>query len=217
MNRLIIAGILMSVLSGCATKTVPLTSTVGSTYRGKSITYSIHETPGFSATTADKAMFGAIGGVAMLSKGNDIIQENEVQDPAEAIGAALVDDLASKYELIVKKPTKQASSKSTEKIAADYGFADLVLDVQTRSWGFAYFPMDWNNYHVMYTARLELIDTSSGEAIATGSFAYDSKDNAVHPSYDQLIDNQASGLKNEITKARDQCIMEFRQRIFNAR
>lgn len=217
MKKAIIAGILIATLSGCATKTVPLSSSTGSKYRGESITYSMHKTPSFSAMTAGKAAFGALGGVAVIDKGNEIIQENGVQDPAATIGATLVHDLAKKYGLIIKQPTVTTSSKKAGVIASDYSNADLVLDVQTRGWGFAYFPMDWNNYYVMYTAKLQLIDTSSGEAIATGSFAYDSKYNTVHPSYDQLISNQAVGLKNEIRKARDQCIIEFRQRIFNAR
>ena len=217
MKRTIIAGILIATLSGCATKTVPLTSSVGSSYRGKSITYSIHETPSFSAMTAGKAAFGALGGAAMISKGNKIIQENEVPDPAATIGATLVNDLATKYGLIVKQPTKHTSSKKLETIASDYRDADLVLDVQTRNWGFAYFPVDWNNYWIMYTAKLQLIDTQQAKAIASSSFSYDSKDNINHPSYGQLTNNKAEGLKQEIIKARDQCIIESRQRIFNAR
>ena len=217
MKKTILAGLLIATLSGCATKTVPLSDSAGSKYRGKSITYSVHKTPSFSAMTAGKATFGALGSVAMIDKGNDIIQENGVQDPAATIGVTLAHDLATKYGLSIKQPAVIASSKKTDVIASEYSTADLVVDVQTRAWGFAYFPMDWNNYYVLYTAKLQLIDTSNGEAIATGSFAYDSKDNAVHPSYDQLINNQAAGLKNEILKARDQCIIEFRQRIFNAR
>lgn len=225
MKKIIIAGVLIATLTGCATKTVPLTSNVGNAYRGKSITYSLHEKPSFSAMTADKAMLGglggaiggAIGGASMTSKGNKIISENEVPDPAEIIGATLVNDLATKYGLIVKQPNVRSSSNNMNAIALDYSDADLVLDVQTRSWGFAYLPMDWNNYWISYTAKLRLIDTKTGDELATGSFAYDSRDNAEHPSYEQLVNNKAAGLKQELIKAQDQCILESRQRIFNAR
>jgi hypothetical protein len=217
MKRIIIAGVLIVTLTGCATKTVPLTSSVGNAYRGKSITYAIHEVPSFSAMTADKAMFGALGGAAMISKGNKIIRENEVPDPAATIGATLVNDLAIKYGLIIKQPTKRTSSKKTEQVASDYRHADLVLDVQTRGWGFAYFPMDWNNYHIMYTAKLKLIDTKKATELAIGSFAYDSKDNKKHPTYGQLTNNKAERLKQELKKAQTQCIIESRQRIFSAR
>jgi hypothetical protein len=217
MTRATIAGILIATLTGCATKTVPLASSIGSAYRGKSITYSIHETPGFSAMTADKAAFGGLGAAAMISKGNEIIQENKVQDPAATIGATLVQDLATKYGLIVQQPTVRTAAKKPSEIASVYKDADLVLDIQTRGWGFAYFPLDWNNYYIMYSAKLQLIDTKQGTVLAVGSFAYDSKDNEKHPSYKQLTDNQAEGLKLEIIKARNQCIIESRQRIFNAR
>lgn len=215
MNKVIIGAVLVATLSGCATKTVPLTSNIGSAYRGKTITYSVHEQPDFTAFTADKAMFGAIGGASAVSKGNKIITENKVPDPATIIGATLVNDLATKYGVVVKQPTKGTLSKKPEEIASDYNDADLVLDVQTRNWGFFYFPLDWDNYYIMHSAKLQLIDTKNGSVIASGSFAYDSKDNGRHPSYGQLTNNEAAGLKVELIKARNQCIIEFRQRIFN--
>lgn len=217
MKRIFLAGLLIATLSGCATKTVPFSARSGGQYRGKTITYSLHETPSFSAMTAGKAAFGGLGGAAMVSKGNKIVLENDIQDPAPTIGATLVNDLASKHGMIVKQPAVRTASKKADVIAADYSDSDLVLDVQTRGWGFAYFPVDWNNYYVMYTAKVQLIDTASGESLAEGSFAYDSKDSVSHPSYEQLLNNQAAMLKTQLLKARDQCITEFRQRIFNAK
>ncbi|MBT8046570.1 MAG: hypothetical protein KJN67_05340 [Pontiella sp.] len=214
MKKVIIGGVLIATLSGCATKTVPLTSSVGNAYRGKTITYAVHEKPSFSAMTADKAMFGAIGGVAMINKGNKIIRENNVPDPAATIGATLVNDLAIKYGLVVKQPTKRTSSTKTEQVASDYRNADLVLDVQTKNWGFAYFPMDWDNYRIMYGAKLKLIDTRTVTELASGSVSYDSKkSNGKHPSYGQLINNQAAGLKQELKKAQTHSIIDFRKRI----
>ncbi len=164
--------------------------------------------------TADKAMFGAIGGAAMISKGNKIIRENNVPDPAATIGATLVNDLATKYSLVIKQPTIQTSSTKTAEIASDYRNADLVLDIQTRNWGFVYLPMDWDNYRILYSAKLKLIDTKKVAELASGSASYDSKkSNSHHPSYEQLIDNEAAGLKQELLKAQSHCITDFRQRI----
>jgi len=218
MNKLIISAILIATLSGCATKTIPLTSSVGNAYRGKSITYAVRETPSFSAMTAGKAMFGAVGGAAMVVKGNEIVRENHVPDPAITIGATLVNDLATKYGLIVKKPIKRTSSKKPTQVASDYSNADLVLDVRTKGWGFVYFPMDWNNYRILYNDELFLIDTAKSEVIASGSSKYDSaKVNSSHPSYEKLINNQAAGLKQELKKAQSHSINEFRRNIFRAR
>lgn len=214
MNRLIVGMGLISILSGCATKTVPLNPNAGSAYRGKSITYAIHETPDFSAMTAGMATFGGIGGAAMVGKGNKIIRENEVPDPARAIAAVLVNDLATEYGLLVMLPNKKTHAKNPEGIASDYRESDLVLDVQTFNWGFAYFPLDWNNYRILYVCKLKLIDTEKQTVLAVGKFKYDSKDSGVYPSYDQLMNNKAEGLKMELKKAEEKCIADFRKRIF---
>ncbi len=213
MKKVVLSAVLIATLSGCAT--VPLTSSVGSAYRGKSITYAVREKPYFSVTTTGIAVFGPLGSLVTADKGNKIIRENDVPDPATTIGATLVNDLATKYGLVVKQPTKRASSWKTAQVASDYSNADLVLDVQTHKWGFVYFPMDWNNYHIMYQAKLKLIDTKKVVELASSSVSYDSKKyNSQHPSYDQLINNKAAGLKQELKKAESHCIIDFRKRVF---
>ncbi len=214
MKRFIFGIGLILTLGGCATKTVLLTPSIGSAYRGKSITYTVREVPDFSAMTAGKGMFGAIGSVAMVSKGNKIIQKNEVPDPAIAIATSLVNDLATKYELTVKRPNKKTESKNAEEIAFNYRDSDLVLDVQTFNWGFVYLPLDWNNYRILYICKLKLIDTKKQTVIASGKFQYDSYESGVYPSYDQLMNNKAEGLKRELKKAEKECITDFRERIF---
>jgi len=51
--------------------------------------------------TPGKAMFGAIGGIAMVASGNKIIQDNNVVDPASKIGDKLTEALAEKYHMNV--------------------------------------------------------------------------------------------------------------------
>ncbi len=213
MRKLIIMGIMVATLSGCATKTIPLTASVGSAYRGKSITYAVHETPDFSAMTADKAMFGGLGGVAMVSKGNKIIKENEVPDPAITIGATLSQELATKYGLMVKSPSKRTASKKVADLSSDYNDVDLVLDVRTFNWSFSYLPMDWDNYRILYVSKLKLIDTKKQTVLASGTFKYDSSDSGIHPSYGQLMNNKAEGLKKELKRAEAKCIADFKERI----
>lgn len=216
MKIVIISAVLIATLSGCATKTIPLTSSVGSAYRGKSITYAVHEEkPSFYAMTAGKSMCGGAGAAAMVCEGNEIIRENNVPDPAVTISATLVNDLATKYDLVVIQPTKKTSSTKTAQVASDYGNADLVLDVKTKSWGFAYLPMNWNNYRIMYNAKLKLIDTKKTVELASRSVSYNSINDNKHPSYNQLIDNDAVGLKQELEKAKTHCIIDFRKIIIS--
>lgn len=174
-----------------------------------------------TAGKASMGAFGAIGGAlageSMQSAGNKIIAQNEVTDPAPTIGITLATDLANKYGLKLVHPATAASGKKLAQVAQTYAQqADLVLDVQTRGWGFSYFPVDWNNYYIFYGAKLKLIDTKATEEIAVSSFMYDSKDESNPPSKDQLLANNATVLKQKITTAQNQCIYETRQRIFNA-
>jgi hypothetical protein len=52
--------------------------------------------PDFAAMTAGKAMFGMVGAFAMISAGNKVIRENNVEDPAHYIGSELAGFLCRK-------------------------------------------------------------------------------------------------------------------------
>lgn len=208
--------LLFACVSGCATKTLPLNSSTGNLYRGKKITYSVHETQDFSAMTAGKAVFGGIGGVAMVSKGNQIIHGNDVPDPAAIIANSLVTKLATQYDLVVKAPEQKTASKKPAELAKEYDYADLVLDVQTFNWGISYLPMDWNSYRILYFSRLNLIDTKTSKVIASGSFKYDSKENGSCFSYEQLTGNNADGLKKELNKAEKASIEAYNEKVIRA-
>ncbi|MBN2785892.1 MAG: hypothetical protein JXR25_13805 [Pontiellaceae bacterium] len=214
MKNLLLTVMIVLICSGCATKNVALKSDIGNAYQGKSITYTHHEVPDFSAMTADKAMFGGLGGPSMVSKGNKIVQENGVPDPAISIASSLANDLAAKYALTVKPPKQKTDFKKPAELAKQYNYADLVLDVQTFNWGFSYLPMNWSSYRILYFSRLKLIDTKTAEVIASGAFNYDSKDSGFYPSYGQLTNNKADGLKNELKKAEKACIENYKDRIF---
>lgn len=218
-KTLLLSAAMVAFLSGCATKTVQLESSTGSAYRGKIITYSMYEKPpAFMASSAGKAAFGALGAGAMLTKGNALVKDNNIQDPAATIGVTIATDLAQKYGLTLVHPPHVLTENNLSEVAASYAnTADLVLDVQSRGWGYSYFPLDWNNYYIIYSAKLRLIDTKQAKELAVGSFAYDSQDDPTPPTNEELLLNGAAGLKAELVKAQNQCILETRQRIFNAR
>ncbi|RCV88556.1 hypothetical protein [Billgrantia montanilacus] len=55
-----------------------------------SITMSSREKPNFLAMTAGKAMVGGlVGAAAMMIAGNNIVEENEIEDPAGHISSGL--------------------------------------------------------------------------------------------------------------------------------
>ncbi|MFX8274111.1 hypothetical protein ABTL44_19005, partial [Acinetobacter baumannii] len=74
-----------------------------------------YSTPSFTAMTAGKAMFGAIGGVAMVAAGNSIIKENDIQDPARKIGQHLAEKLVAAHGMrLVDDTNKTAEDDKVE-------------------------------------------------------------------------------------------------------
>lgn len=204
------------VLTGCvSTRSIPLQRERIATLKGGTITLTKREKPPFSATTAGKAMFGAIGAVAMIVHGNKIVEENAIEDPAGYIATALAGELASANAMTVV-PTEGvlARGRNPAELARQYSGADLLLDVQTVNWTFVYFLPDLTRYRVVYSAKLRLIDTKTGKGVAEGFCARVPEKSDDAPSYDELLADQAARLKQELATAADHCISDFRAKVF---
>jgi hypothetical protein len=212
MFRAVTVLVLGALVCGCvSTKTVPVDVASTSSFQGKTITTSRRGVPDFSAMTAGKAMFGMVGVAAMISKGNAIVRENKVEDPADYISSRLIADLAQKHSLSpAENGGTLVADETPEKLATQYASSNYLLDVRTINWSFGYFPADWNSYRVIYSAKLRLIDTSNAKVMAESfcSRVPDKTDGA--PSLDELTANQAQRLKDELRAAADYCIGEFK-------
>lgn len=86
-----------------------------------------------------------------------------------------------------------------------------MVDVQTINWSLGYFPTDWNHYRVIYTAKARLIDSGSKAVLAEGSCVRIPQDNTGAPTYDELLANEASLLKKELSAAADECVKSLRK------
>ncbi len=218
MKRLGVLAISVLTLTGCvSTKVVPIQQERMANLKGSTITVTTREKPSFGATTAGKASFGLLGAAAMISAGNEIVKKNAVEDPAGSIARELANSFATANAMTVV-PTEGVLAKGTNpaELARQYSGADLLLDVQTVNWGFAYFPTDWNNYRVIYSAKARLIDTKTRKVLAEGfcSRVPDKTDDA--PSHEELLANQAARLKQELQVAADHCISEFRAKVLKS-
>ena len=206
----------MIMVSGCAAdKHVTISQQTAATLSGKVLQKSKYEKPDFSAMTFKKASFGLIGAGSMIAAGNDIIEKNLVEDPAiymsEEIGLALSD----KYGLSNSQVNPESCpSDNLNTVINTYKQADLILDIKTIGWGFLYYPTHWKSYHLNYGARLRLIDTQNKKVIAEESCKYFPEYSEDAPSYNDLVDNNAAGLKNELHKAADYCIEIFKEKAF---
>ncbi|HEX9982924.1 MAG TPA: hypothetical protein VGF69_06655 [Thermoanaerobaculia bacterium] len=215
MRMMVMAVSVVVLLTGCvSTQTVPLRQERLAALQGGTITVTNRPKPGFTALTAGKAMFGMIGAAAMIVAGNKIIEENAVEDPAGYIATALATELASANTMtLVPKEGVLARSWKPAELARQYTGSDLLLDIQTVNWSFGYFPSDWNNYRVIYNAKLRLIDTKSGKLLAAGFCSSIPDKSADAPSHDELLADNAARLKQELTEAADHCIIDFRTKV----
>ena len=199
------------LLAGCvSTKNVKADISALQANQYRTMTLSAREKPSFSAMTAGKAQFGLIGAAAMISAGNRIVRENDVADPAVYIGEQLAAVVASNLGVQLAGNSGQlASSTKPRELAAQYAGSDLLLDVQTVNWSFAYFPTDWNNYRVIYSAKVRLIDTRTSKLLAEGFCASLPERSEDSPSRNQLLDNGAEGLKRKLRAAADKCVPQL--------
>lgn len=218
MLRVIAVVLGVVTLTGCvSTKNVPLHHGRAAALKGSTLTVTKREKPSFAAMTAGKAMLGIVGATAMIVKGNNIIEENHVDDPAGYIADALAAELATAHGMtIVPVEGVIATSGHAADLSKLYRGADVVLDVQTVNWSFVYYVTDLNNYQVIYTAKLRLIDTRNRRVLAEG-FCPPLRPKAEDaPGYDELLANQAARLKQELRVRADRCIADFRDRVLMA-
>ena len=202
-------------LGGCvSTKIVPVDHKALAGLQGGTVVVSQREKPSFAANTAGKMMFGAVGAVAAISSGNDIIRDNDVADPAGYIEKILLNDLVTDNAL--KGVTSPASTNTTDvaKLAKQYAAADLLLDVQTVNWSWIYYPTSWSHYKVIYSVKIRLIDTKHSKLIADGFCARVPDVPAESaPTKDELLENKAARLKQELATAADYCVQTFRTKV----
>lgn len=203
-----------SPIGGCVSvKHLPLSTEHASRLRGQTMQRSEYEKPDFSAMTAGKVRFGLLGASAMIRAGNEIVSENEVDDPAIYIGQKIAEDLSRRYELqLSASPPGEAKSDSLSDLVETYGATALLLDVKTINWSFLCFPTDWNNHKIRYSVRLCLIDTTRKMVIAEEFCPYqpEYEDSNDAPSYEDLMADRASGLKSALRTAAEHCIAFFK-------
>lgn len=215
MKKLFLASIILLFLSACvSTKNVPLDSAKIEQWQPSQLTLSKRNKPDFAAQTAGKAVFGAIGAVAMITAGNKIINENEVQDPANYIGDELAKALAEKYGVanVVRSDSVVKGLKEQAVIEA-YPNSGLLIDVQTINWSFGYFPTKWGKYRVIYSAKLRLIDGDAGTLLAEGFCSRVPKYDETAPTKDELLGDSAARLKKELSIAANDCIKQLKANV----
>jgi hypothetical protein len=206
------------LVSGCATvEQKALDSGAFGVPGGQTLQKSLHEPADFRSMTPASALTGGIAGAtAAVLHGNDIVRHYEVEDPAHEIAGTVAAGLSSRYGL---KMLPEVSTLSASDDPADlktmHPSADYLLDIKTSVWGFAFFPADWNNYHVLYRARMRFVRMSDLAVLAEEECYYkpEYRDTNAAPTYDDLLDDNARGLKAELQNAVAFCASLFNKNL----
>lgn len=217
MKKIVLLTILIAVISGCASlNKQAIDSKTMMELKTQTIALTVRKKPDFSAMTAGKAMFAVLGAVAMISAGNDIVQKNNVSDPANTIAMELAKALEETQGSQLVLPPVMVRKDDIDHVAsAIQDAARYVLDVQTTGWGFGYFPTDWNHYRVIYTAKARLIDSETKKVVAEGFCKRIPDTNTNAPTYDELLANDALLLKKELSIAADECVKSLKREMLS--
>ena len=199
---------IVASLSACTTVShVPLAKETSAQLAGKSVTTTQYPIADFTAFTAVKAVFGVLGALAMIADGNEMVKKNNIEDPALKISQELAANLnAAGGMAVVSNGNTTSKSDDISALLSSYPKSDYLVDVKTFAWQYLYYPTDWSHYKVMYSARFRLIESSTKKVVAETLCRYVQKDEENRPTQDQLLENQAQLLKDQLGKAVAACV-----------
>ena len=210
----ILAGISTSCVS---TKNVALSAADRATMRGKTLTVTTREKPHHwvmkqSASVAALAgpVGGAIAGTIAEKEGAAQIAKHQIANPNDTINSAVQKDLVAKTGL--KPVASQGLTKSLgpKEVAAENPRADYVLDCFTTSWTGLNYPFSIGKYFIIFGAKMQLVETSTGRVVAEGFASYQGQDRDNAPDYDGIYSNGAAFLKAQTKIGTDTAIGNFK-------
>lgn len=217
-NKTTIALAVALTLTACATgpKTIPVKD-MSVLENTSSKIMSIQEDAGaFMPSEPTTAAFGALGAMAMLSKGKTFVKEQNLANPAERMEKQVREYLVQKYNLEISGDNVDYRGEKKPKAFLEKPNA-LVVDAGTVSWGYNYFPVSWGRYNVFYNAVIQLVDGNTGTLIAGHACTMVShKKSDGAPSLKELKANESALIKSTLNDLADKCVAEFKSEALSA-
>lgn len=199
-----------ALIQGCATnppvsKYMAIVPAGVDAIRGKPVRVKAAPTPEFvQFTNGDQAtmtigiLFGPIGGgigagVAIShakSRGQALVKDNAIPDPTPRLVEHLKGMLASKY-------------------GSSVGDSGYELDIATDNWALA-------KDDVVFNASVKLTDGDAQHPrlLALGECRFNTKNDKIKPSVEELLVNHAEKLKQILDNALNQCMEDLDTKVF---
>jgi hypothetical protein len=194
---------------GCAP--LPNSALDAQALHGRSLEVVIQPTPSFYADNRRRRRFGLLGVFAMAYEGNRLIREHRIPDPSLALAGFLRRSVAVGSRLAAQAPGRDgdAPPEVTTDVTAGGASPELTLSVRTTNWEYRPFRGASDQFYVIYSARLDLIDNVRGRIIGTERCQ-------VTPTVDErltegeLTADDAARLRAELALASQQCFAALR-------
>lgn len=214
--RTVVAIVCVVFLAGCvSTKTAQIGNGKAATLRGKAVAITDRPRAGLVAMTRGYGMLGVVGAGVMIAHGENIIKDNNIQDPAPQMNHALVLAAQSQYGIVpVSTAPVRVDTTDLVQLAQAAGGADVLFDVQQTARQFRYRPFS-AGYIVDSAFKFRIIDVHSRTMIAEGFCYQSTKDDPARPSDDDLLANDAALLKQTLDAQRDKCRSQFEAQVLN--
>lgn len=207
-------------LTACTT-TQSISRDNAASLREQTLALALHPAGEFQVMTSGNMLWGGLGAIGAgiltsnaLSHGARVAQEHALQDPAPALATRLVQPLQRQWGMRLVNPPLNSTDDDPAALAASAkARARYLLSVQTQGWGMHY--LSATRYMAQYNARARLIDTQTAQVIAQADCHRmpPSDVDDRFPTYDQMLANGASVLKQHMRQAVDECLNTLHKRL----
>jgi hypothetical protein len=218
--------ILCSFFFGCVApqRQIPLSNDNAKKISDKTCEITKSLPPNFYAQTTGKAWLPPMIGIAAsYSAGSEIVAKNNVEDPSIYVAQEISNILKSKFNLkALTQSDILSESSDIDLLCKTYNKNEFLLDVRTLGWSFGTGagsnPALSAQYVVSFVISLKVIEVKNKEVLSEAVYIYPT----VKPgesfktfSYDELMDNNAAGIKNELRKGSEQAVQFFKEKALN--
>ena len=147
----------------------------------------------------------------MKDAGRQVVTDDQIEDPAVALGASLLADVAGAYRLQVLDGNAVIVRDDTQLEAfRKQNHVDLILEFHTEAWRTYYF-LDFKHYDVGYYAKARLIDGRTGSVIRQAKCAHKPDKTANSPTIEELLADNGVKLRTALEAAKQLCLATVRE------